>query len=141
MPRWFTFFEKMHSSDTFIHDSTATSPLCLLLLASNITFRLHPSPTTDSSIDPTTKKRLGVLFHNPSARVYEVLVTADNKSLRLFLCVQEVVEQVEVVRRVVDRVLQQRCRGVGGGRWEQGSSHSTILGKLIAVLNSDRSCE
>ena len=87
----------MHSSDTFIHDSTATGPLCLLLLASNITFALHPSPTTDLTMEPGTKKRLGVLFHNPGVQVYRVLVTAGHSSIQLFLCSEETVEQVQLV--------------------------------------------
>merc|ERR1719228_658866 len=56
IPRWFTYFEKMHSSDTFIHDSTAVSPLSLLFLASNIKFTHHLSPSSDPSLEPTTKK-------------------------------------------------------------------------------------
>jgi hypothetical protein len=106
VPRWYTFFEKMHSSDTFIHDSTASGPLCLLLLASNVTFEPHPSPTTDPDIDPNTKKRLGVLFHNPSARVHRALVTADQSSLLLFLCSEETAEQAQLIRRVLGAVLQ-----------------------------------
>ena len=138
MPRWFTFFEKMHSSDTFIHDSTASSPMALLLLAANITFELHPGPTADTTIDPITKKRLGVLFHKPDNRVYTVLVTAGKGSLRLFLVSEAVKEEVEVVRAVVDRVLQERSRGVGGGRWEEGGRHGALLARLVATLNSDR---
>ena len=44
IPRLFTYFEKMHSSDTFIRDSTAAGPFSLLLLASNISSLAHPSP-------------------------------------------------------------------------------------------------
>ena len=42
IPRWFTSFEKMHSSDTFLRDSTAAGPFSLLLLASNISSLAHP---------------------------------------------------------------------------------------------------
>ena len=75
IPRWFTYYEKMHSSDTFIHDSTAASPLALLLLASNIRFNLHKDAYDDETLDAATKRRLDVLFPNPEARIYNVLVS------------------------------------------------------------------
>ena len=138
VPRWFTFFEKMHSSDTFIHDSTAVGPLCLLLLASNVEFESHPSPTADPTIEPVTKKRLGVLFQRPGVQVYNVLVTAGGtSSLRLFLCSQDTMEQAKLVRRVVGKVLGERRGGGGGGRWGEGA-HIALLNKLVATLNADR---
>eukprot|EP00092_Neocalanus_flemingeri_P037030 GFUD01040313.1.p1 GENE.GFUD01040313.1~~GFUD01040313.1.p1 ORF type:complete len:850 (-),score=282.83 GFUD01040313.1:55-2604(-) len=138
IPRWFTYFEKMHSSDTFLHDSTAAGPLSLLLLASNISFLAHPSPSSDPSLDPITKKRLGVLFHNPAVKVFNVLVTAGRTGLRLFVCGEETVEKVKRVRRVVDKVLQERFRGVERGKWDIQSEHGLILGRLVWALNSDR---
>ena len=138
VPRWFTFFEKMHSSDTFIHDSTAVGPLCLLLLASNVEFELHCSPTSDSTLDPITKKRLGVLFPRPDVQVYNVLVTAGRtSSLRLFVCSQDTMEEVMLVRRVLNKVLEERCRGVGGGHWGE-DPHTALLNKLVATLNADK---
>ena len=138
IPRWFTYFEKMHSSDTFLHDSTAAGPLSLLLLASNISFLAHPSPSSDPSLDPITKKRLGVLFPNPNVKVFNVLVTAGKTGLRLFVCKEDTVEKVKRVRRVVDKVLQERFRGVERGKWDLESDHGLILGKLVWALNSDR---
>ena len=138
IPRWFTYFEKMHSSDTFLHDSTAAGPLSLLLLASNISFLVHPAPTSDPSLDPPTKKRLGVLFHNPNVKVFNVLVTAGRTGLRLFVCSEDTVEKVKTVRRVVDKVLQERFRGVGKGKWDIESEHGQVLGRLVWALNSDR---
>ena len=138
IPRWFTYFEKMHSSDTFLHDSTAAGPLSLLLLASNISFLAHPSPSSDPSLDPITKKRLGVLFPNPNVKVFNVLVTAGNTGLRLFVCKEDTVEKVKRVRRVVDKVLQERFRGVERGKWDLESDHGLILGRLVWALNSDR---
>jgi len=138
IPRWFTYFEKMHSSDTFLHDSTAAGPLSLLLLASNISFLVHPAPTTDPSLDPPTKKRLGVLFHNPRVKVFNVLVTAGRTGLRLFVCSEDTVEKIKIVRRVVDKVLQERFRGVERGKWDLESEHGQVLGRLVWALNSDR---
>ena len=63
-PRWFTYYEKMDTSNTFLCDSTAVSPFVLLLLASNLTFESHPDPSSDSSIDSTSKARLNVKFPN-----------------------------------------------------------------------------
>jgi len=138
IPRWFTYFEKMHSSDTFLHDSTAAGPLSLLLLASNISFLIHPAPTADPSLDPPTKKRLGVLFHNPEVKVYNVLVTAGKTGLRLFVCSEDTVEKVKLIRRVVDKVLQERFRGIGKGKWDMESAHGQVLGRLVWALNNDR---
>ena len=138
VPRWFAFFEKMHSSDTFIHDSTAVGPLCLLFLASNVEFELHSSPTNDPSLDPVTKKRLGVLFNHLGVQVYNVLVTAGGtSSLRLFVCSQDTMEQAKLVRKVLAKVLGERCRGVGGGCWGD-DAHIALLNRLVATLNSDR---
>ena len=138
IPRWFTYFEKMHSSDTFLHDSTAAGPLSLLLLASNISFLAHPAPSSDPSLDPITKKRLGVLFPNPAVKIFNVLVTAGRTGLRLFVCREETVEKVKMVRRVVDKVLQERFRGVERGKWDLQSDQGVILGRLVWALNSDR---
>ena len=126
----------MHSSDTFLHDSTAAGPLSLLLLASNISFLLHPDPTSDHSLDQATKKRLGVLFHNPSVKVFNVLVTAGQTGLRIFVCGEKTVEKVKMVRGVLDKVLQERSRGVEKGMWDLQSDHGVILGKLVWALNS-----
>ena len=64
VPRLFTYFEKMGSTDVTILDSTATSPLALALLAPNIEITHHPDPSSDDTIDNPTKKQLGVLFEN-----------------------------------------------------------------------------
>ena len=138
IPRWFTYFEKMHSSDTFLHDSTAAGPLSLLLLASNISFLVHPAPTTEPSLDHPSKKRLGVLLHNPRVKVFNVLVTAGKTGLRLFVCSEDTVEKIKIVRRVVDKVLQERFRGVERGKWDLESEHGQVLGRLVWALNSDR---
>ena len=65
VPRLFTYFERMGSSDDVtILDSTATSPLSLALLAPNIEITKHPDPSADQTIDNPTKRQLGVLFEN-----------------------------------------------------------------------------
>jgi len=140
IPRWFTYFEKMHSSDTFLHDSTAAGPLTLLLLASNISFMMHPAPSSDPSLDPITKKRLGVLFPNPNVKVFYVLVTAGETGLRLFLCNEDTLEKVKSVRKIVNRVLQERFRGVERGIWDLDSEHGRVLGRLVWALKNDRDC-
>ena len=63
-PRWFTYYEKLDTTSMFLTDSTAVSPFVLLLLASSLTFETHPDPSSDSSIDDDTKKKLGVRFPN-----------------------------------------------------------------------------
>ena len=68
MPRWFTFYEKVDTSSTFLSDSTAVSPFVLLLLASNLTFEVHPDPSADNSIDNVTKTRLGIRFANDNGK-------------------------------------------------------------------------
>ena len=138
IPRWFTYFEKMHSSDTFLHDSTAAGPLSLLLLGSNTSSLVHPAPTTEPSLDHSSKKRLGVLLHNPRVKVFNVLFTAGKTGLRLFVCSEDTVEKIKIVRRVVDKVLQERFRGVERGKWDLESEHGQVLGRLVWALNSDR---
>ena len=65
------------------------------------------------------------------------MVTAGKTGLRLFVC-KDTVEKVKRVRRVVDKVLQERFRGVERGKWDLESDHGLILGKLVWALNSDR---
>lgn len=65
VPRLFTFFERMGSSDDLtILDSTASSPLSLALLAPNIEITYHREASSDDTIDNPTKKQLGVLFES-----------------------------------------------------------------------------
>ena len=70
MPRWFTFYEKLDTTSMFLSDSTAVSPFVLLLLASNLSFETHPDPSSDSSIDNDTKKKLGVQFPNDQGKLF-----------------------------------------------------------------------
>ena len=70
VPRLFTFFERIGSTDDVtILDSTATSPLSLVLLAPNIEITRHPDPSSDHTIDNPTKKQLGVLFENSQGSI------------------------------------------------------------------------
>ena len=68
-PRWFTYYEKLNTSQMFLTDSTAVSPFVLLLLASNITFETHPDPSSDENIDNETKRKLRVQFSNDEGQV------------------------------------------------------------------------
>ena len=69
-PRWFTYYEKLDTTSLFLSDSTAVSPFVLLLLASNLSFEPHPDPSSDSSIDADTKKKLGVQFPNDQGELF-----------------------------------------------------------------------
>ena len=71
-------------------------------------------------------------------KVFNVLVTAGKTGLRLFVCKEDTVEKVKRVRKVVDKVLQERFRGVEKGKWDLESDHGQVLGRLVWALNSDR---
>ena len=96
----------------------------------------HP-PSSDPSLDPITKKRLDFLFPNPNVKVFNLLVTAGKTGHRLFVC-KDTVEKVKRVRRVVDKVLQERFRGVERGRWDLESEHGLILGRLVWAITTVR---
>ena len=75
---------------------------------------------------------------HPCVQVYNVLVTAGGtSSLRLFVCSQDTMEQAKLVRKVLAKVLGERCRGVGGGCWGD-DARIALLNRLVATLNSDR---
>ena len=90
----------------------------MLPLASNISFLVHPALTTDPSLDPPSKKRLGVHFHNPRVKVFNVLFTAGKTGLRLFVCSEDTVEKIKIVRKVVDKMLQERLTSVERRKWD-----------------------
>ena len=69
-------------------------------------------------------------------KVFNVLVTAGKTGLRLFVCKEDTVEKVKRVRRVVDKVLQERFRGVERGRWDLESEHGLILGRLVWAITT-----
>ena len=60
IPRWYVYFEKMHTSDTFLSDTTSASLLSLVLLAANISYL--PLPATEfDTLDKQTKMRYVIL--------------------------------------------------------------------------------
>jgi len=136
IPRWFTYFEKMHSSDTFLHDSTASSPLSLLILATNISFRLHPDPYADPSLDAGTKRTLGCLFPDPDLRIFNVLVTAGKTGLRLFICSEETVGKVKRIRAAVEKALKAKFVD-NSQKWDTTNREGRILQGLITLLEKD----
>ena len=103
VPQWFSFYSKVWSGGEMqVQESTAVSPLSLLLLAPSLQFRRHPDPSGDPSLDQGTKKRLGVLFPRPDTTILTVTLAG----ARLLVCRQETAERVQLVRSVLDSVLQ-----------------------------------
>ena len=127
----------MHSSDTFLHDSTVSVPFSLLLFASNIFFWLNSNSYSDTSLDPGTKKRLGCLFPDPDLRIFNVLVTAGKKGLRLFVCSEETVERVKRIRGAVEEALKIKFLD-NKEKWDSSTKEGKILQGLISLCNKCR---
>lgn len=136
MPRWFTYYEKIDTSNMFISDSTAVSHFVLLLLASNLTFETHPDPSSDASIDPNTKSQLGVLFPNDQIKISCAMIGSGKSKMRLLLCDEETRRQISAVRSVLTRTIQQKC--TKGRKWELESGEGKILGALAWCIVNDK---
>merc|ERR1712058_50003 len=107
-PRLFAYFEKIDSNVVYI-DSTAASPALISLLASNIVIEPHDDPSSDQSIEITTKKHLGILFHNNTASVCEILLKSGSNRTRILLCDSETARKIECVRKHVNTIIQRKC--------------------------------
>ena len=77
------------------------------------------------------------MFYMLSVQVCSVMVGAGKTKLRLLLCEEKTRGQIESVRSVLAKTIQEKCAG-GGGKWDLQSPHGKILGALGWCIVSDK---
>ena len=73
-----------------------------------------------------------------SVKVCSVMVGAGKSKLRLLLCEEKTRGQIESIRSVLAKTIQEKCAGIGGRKWDLQSAHGKILGALGWCIVSDK---
>jgi len=137
VPRLYTYFEKMHTSSTFLNDTTAASPMCLLLLASNVKMVTIEDPLQDADIDLQTKLKLNIDANTKPGEITDIRLTSGNNSLRLLVCKSSDANKIQVIRRALDHIIQEQISGRNSGPTDPHSANGKVLSLLFRVLNAD----
>ena len=66
------------------------------------------------------------------------MIGSGKTKLRLLLCEDKTRYQIESIRSVLNKTIQEKCAGIGGVRWDLKSEHGKILGALGWCIVSDR---
>ena len=66
------------------------------------------------------------------------MIGAGKTKLRLFLCEEKTRSQIESIRSVLTKTIQEKCAGIGGAKWDLQSPHGKILGALGWCIVSDK---
>jgi len=139
IPRWFVYFEKMHTSDTFLADTTSANLLTLILLAANVRLVPLPQPILHT-LDKATKERLGIRGNDVDCGEFtDVRITSGEQSQRLLVCKTSDANQIEFVRSVLERIIQERIEGKEKGSSDPGSPHGKVLSLLMRIIKADSS--
>ena len=66
------------------------------------------------------------------------MLGAGKNKLRLFLCEEKTRGQIESIRSVLTKTIQEKCAGIGGAKWDLQSPHGKILGALGWCIVSEK---
>jgi hypothetical protein len=122
IPRYYAYFEEMHTSTTFLNDTTSVNVLSVILLASNI--RIQPRTHTGGE-EETGEGRM------------DVRLTSGADSISLIDCSSDEAEKIEFARSALDRILQGRLLGEEKGSSNPNSAHGKVISLLARILEAD----
>jgi len=140
IPRYFVYYEVLHTTSTFLTHTTSANKLTIALLASNLilqkTNMYNQFEDMNSNLEEGGVQHAVGSVHRKGEQDVEVQLVSGQDRVKLLVCEEKQADKLKGVRQALDTAIQSLASSNRRNRGFRSEARS-LVGLLVRVLSAD----